>query len=553
MKKIFTLFLACASVLMVSAQLPYDTEMTKNDFNNAQTVYEVENASWALTGGVTVGKTIIFGDAIESYFIIALPQDGVPEKLSFTYTPLSGGTASIYESTDHKNWNGMWTMEISAGLGNIAKPDSVSLKPSTRYLKFAYKGKGTMIYSKIRVRELKKLECSTPAFSFSEAYVDAPEQTQTAYITWSNIVASVSSTNPAFTASLATVGEKNKLDQSTALKITYSHAEAGEHKGAIIISGEGREVRIAVDGKTNKYEQSINWAQTLDSMLTVDQLTLTATATSGLDIVYESSDPSIATVSEQGELIITRSGEITLTATQPGNYKYMAAEPVSKTLRINKTTPDIALTCANIVYGQTLAEAALSETIGAVPGTLTWLDQATDTVLNAGSYIFRVLFTPENENWYNSVTMPVALVVEKAPQTIVWDIDELTTMQVGETLTVDAAATSGLNLTYAFTDCILTIENGHLTAEQAGSVLVIAFQEGNENYLPTTVLIKRFEIEGGISTATQSPVASDSANDPANASSAGTSAAAQKLLRDAQLYIVTPHATYTPLGAKLSK
>ena len=549
MKKIFTLFLACASVLMVSAQLPYDTEMTKNDFNNAQTVYEVENASWALTGGVTVGKTIIFGDAIESYFIIALPQDGVPEKLSFTYTPLSGGTASIYESTDHKNWNGMWTMEISAGLGNIAKPDSVSLKPSTRYLKFAYKGKGTMIYSKIRVRELKKLECSTPAFSFSEAYVDAPEQTQTAYITWSNIVASVSSTNPAFTASLATVGEKNKLDQSTALRITYSHAEAGEHKGAIVISGEGREVRIAVDGKTNKYEQSINWAQTLDSMLTVDQLTLTATATSGLDIVYESSDPSIATVSEQGELLITRSGEITLTATQPGNYKYMAAEPVSKTLRINKTTPVIALTCANIVYGQTLAEAALSETIGAVPGTLTWLDQATDTVLNAGSYIFRVLFTPENENWYNSVTMPVALVVEKAPQTIVWDIDELTTMQVGETLTVDAAATSGLSLTYAFTDCILTIENGHLTAEQAGSVLVIAFQEGNENYLPTTVLIKRFEIEGGISTATQSPVASD----PANASSAGTSAAAQKLLHDAQLYIVTPHATYTPLGAKLSK
>lgn len=552
MKKIVTLFMACASVLIVSAQLPYDTEMTRNHFNDAQIVHEEKNASWpalTLNGGVTVGQNVIIGDAVESYFIIALPQEGVPEKLLFNYSggiSLSTGTASIYESTDRKNWTGMWTMELSTSLG---KSDSVSLKTNTRYMKFVYKGKSTMTYSKIRVRELKKLECSTPALSFSEAYVDAPELTQTAYITWSNIVAAVSSTSPAFTASLATVGEKNKLDQSTALKITYSHAEAGEHKGDIIIAGEGREVRIAVDGKTHKYEQSVNWPQTLDSMLTTESLTLTATATSGLDIVYESSDPTIATVNEQGELIITRSGEITLTATQPGNYKYLAAESVTKTLRINKATPSIALTCANIIYGQTLAEARLSETIGAVPGTLTWQDQDTGIVLNAGSYIFRVRFTPENENWYNTVTMPVAIVVDKAPQTIVWDIDELTTMKVGDTMMMDAEATSGLGLTYAFTDCILTIEDGRLTAEQAGSVLVIAFQEGNENYLPTTVLIKRFEIEGGISTATQSPVASD----PANASISASPAAAQKLLRDAQLYIVSEGATYTPLGTELSR
>lgn len=539
MKKIVTLFMACASVLIVSAQLPYDTEMTRNHFNDAQIVHETENASWGLLStGVSVGKTVIIGDDTESYFTIALPQEGVPEKLTFTYSggvSLSTGTAAIYESTDRKNWTGMWTMEISTSLG---KTDSVSLKTSTRYLKFVYKGKSTMTYSKIRVRELKQLECNTTSFSFSEAYVDAAEETQTAYILWSNIVASVRSTNPAFTTSLTTVGEKNKLNQSTALKVSYSHAQAGEHNGDIIISGEGREVRIAVDGKTKKYEQSINWPQTLDSMLTTQSLTLNATATSGLSIDYQSSDPSIATVNEQGELIITRSGEITLTATQPGNYKYLAAESVTKTLRINKATPSIALTCANIIYGQTLAEAQLSETIGAVPGTLTWQDQDTGIVLNAGSYIFRVRFTPENENWYNTVTMPVAIVVDKAPQTIVWDIDDMITMQVGDTLTIDAAANSGLPLTYAFTDCILTIEDGHLTAEQAGTVLVIAFQEGNENYLPTTVLIKHIEIEGGISTTMQS----FSANDPN----------ATKLMRDANLFIQRDGKTYTIQGAAVN-
>lgn len=539
MKKIVTLFMACASVLMVSAQLPYDTEMTRNHFNDAQIVHETENASWGLLStGVSVGKTVIIGDDTESYFTIALPQEGVPEKLTFTYSggvSLSTGRAAIYESTDRKNWTGMWTMDISTSLG---KTDSVSLKTSTRYLKFVYTGKSTMTYSKIRVRELKQLECNTTSFSFSEAYVDAAEETQTAYILWSNIVASVRSTNPAFTTSLTTVGEKNKLNQSTALKVSYSHAQAGEHNGDIIISGEGREVRIAVDGKTKKYEQSINWPQTLDSMLTTQSLTLNAIATSGLSIDYQSSDPTIATVNEQGKLIITRSGEITLTATQPGNYKYLAAESVTKTLRINKTTPSIALTCANIIYGQTLAEAQLSETIGAVPGTLKWLDQDTNIVLNAGRYIFRVCFTPENENWYNTVTMPVSIVVEKAPQTIVWDIDDMITMQVGDTLTIDAAANSGLPLTYAFTDCILTIEDERLTAEQAGTVLVIAFQEGNENYLPTTVLIKHIEIEGGISTTMQS----FSANDPN----------ATKLMRDANLFIQRDGKTYTIQGAAVN-
>lgn len=511
MKKNTILGLFMMLSLSLMAQLPYDHELTKNDFNNAQTIFETENASWALTGGVSVGKTVIFGEAIESYFIVALPQDGVPEKLLFSYTSLSGGTVSIYESTDHKNWSGMWTMELSAGLGNIIKADSVSLKTTTRYLKFAYKGKGTANYSKIYVRELKKLQASTDSFSFNEAYVDAAEQSQTAYIYWSNIVAGVTSTNPAFSASLATVGEKNKLDQSTALVVTYSHAEAGEHKGQIVISGEGREVRINVSGKTNKYEQSINWSQELATILTTDELFLTASATSGLGVVYESSDETVATVSEEGKVLIKKAGTVTLTATQPGNYKFNAASSIQKSLTIEKATPVISLTCANLIYGQALAEAELKETVGQVEGSLSWIGHEESEVLNAGTYTISVLFTPANEDLYQRVTMPVSLTVEKAPQSIVWDIDDTTYMHVGETMSSSATATSHLPLTYAFTQCILDVTEGVITAEQTGTVVVIAFQEGNENYLPTTVLIRTFVVAANIETEVSAAPRTDEA------------------------------------------
>ena len=91
-----------------------------------------------------------------------------------------------------------------------------------------------------------------------------------------------------------------------------------------------------------------------------DRVALNAFSSSNLEVVYESSDESIAYVAD-GEVVFACAGEVTLKATQPGNYKFNAAEPIEKTLTIVKADPMLGVTVDEITYGQALSEAVIKE------------------------------------------------------------------------------------------------------------------------------------------------------------------------------------------------
>ena len=370
---------------------------------------------------------------------------------------------------------------------------------NTRYIKFFATGKTAVAIRKIMVTELKRLSVNMDEWPFGEGMVDDTDDTKNVSVTWTNVVASVTSTDPHFSTSVETIGQKNLIDQTTKFTITYSHAEAGEHSGEIVISGEGREARIAVSGKTKKYNQTLTWNQTLNECIATDELTFNATATSNLEVLYVSSDSTIAYV-EGNELKIRRSGMVKLTATQPGNYKYNAANSIDKTLKINKANPNVSVEVEDLTYGQRLSEAVVTEVVGQVNGAFQWLDIDTDTVLNAGDYILDLLFTPADTGIYNLRTLPVALRVNKAVQTIVW-LEQDTALTVGIQTPSTAVLSSGLPVTYAYTACLLTIEDGVITPEQEGEVTVVAYHPGNENYLPTTIIMQVFTIAGIQATA----------------------------------------------------
>ncbi|MBQ2067330.1 MAG: hypothetical protein II457_00200, partial [Paludibacteraceae bacterium] len=77
MKKIILLCTALVLALTSSAQLAWDTEFTKNDYENAQTVIsKTENVSWisssiGLDAGIGIGKLIILGDAYNDECVVA--------------------------------------------------------------------------------------------------------------------------------------------------------------------------------------------------------------------------------------------------------------------------------------------------------------------------------------------------------------------------------------------------------------------------------------------------------------------------------------------------
>lgn len=484
-----------AMSMSLFAQLAWDTEMTKDDFDNAQTVIsKTDNVSFSnpvlgLGGGLSIGKIVLIG-TYDDECVIALPQTGIAEKLSFSWQGGSNGSFSVYQSPDHNNWSLVVTKE-----GNTISLDTneeVALATTTRYLKFAAAAKTAVAFRKIKVTELKRLSASTDEWPFGTAMVDDAVSTKNLTVTWTNIVAEVLSTDPHFSASLSSIGQKNLIDQTTSLTISYAHTEAGEHSGEIVIAGEGKEVRIAVSGTTNKYDQTLTWIQSLDECQTTDQVTLNAFTSSGLEVVYESSDSTVAYV-ENGAVQIVCAGEVTLRATQPGNYKFNAATPIEKTLVIRKADPMIGIHAEDLTYGQTINEAVLQETVGQVAGTIRWVEIASDSVFNAGDYVLQAVFTPDNTCIYNDRTMPVALHVNKAAQTIVWE-DQETALTVGENIASTAVLSSGLPITYAYTACLLSIEEGVIVPENEGEVTVVAYHPGNENYLPTTVIMQTFVI-----------------------------------------------------------
>jgi len=507
MKKLLSLVAILAISMSSYAQLAWDTEFSESDYKNALTVIsktenvDYDNSVVGIGGGLKIGKIIlnIWGigqDPYEDECVIALPQTGIAEKLSFQWQGGSDGTLSVYQSVDHNNWSLVYT-----AAGNTISTDTKveeNLATTTRYLKFYATGKTAVAFRKIKVTELKSLAVNIDEWEAKSGMVDDATVSKNITVTWTNVIASVTSTNPQFTASVESVGQKNLIDQKTTITIFYSHAAAGEHSGEIVIYGEGREARIAVSGTTSKYDQEMVWNQTLSECLATDELSFNAYTTNsklgatGLDVVYLSSDTTIAKV-QNNELHIRRSGTVTLTATQPGNYKFNAAQPIEKTLVIHKADPNVLASVEDLTYGQKLKEAVLHENNGFVPGTLSWKNIDTNTILDAGDYNLQVLFTPTDTGIYNLRTLDVTLRVNKAVQTITWEEQE-TELTVGQLVASTATLSSGLPITYAYTACLLSIEDGLITPENEGEVTVIAYHPGNHNYLPTTVIMQTFHI-----------------------------------------------------------
>lgn len=76
---------------------------------------------------------------------------------------------------------------------------------------------------------------------------------------------------------------------------------------------------------------------------------------------------------------------------------------------------------------------------------------------------------------------------DKQPQIITWN-QSLSSLQVGNTVTLDATATSGLPVTYTSSNSsIVSINGNQLTAIANGTATIIAIVEGNDLYAPATL------------------------------------------------------------------
>jgi len=220
---------------------------------------------------------------------------------------------------------------------------------------------------------------------------------------------------------------------------------------------------------------------------------LSSTSSSGLDVTYFSSDPSVVSLSGN-EVTILKAGSTTITAKQVGNENYNPATDVQQILTIAKATPVITWNNpSDIVFGNLLTSTQLNA-FASVDGTFTY-SPASGVRLNAGNaQSLAVTFTPANDAIYSTTTKQVLINVDKSSQYITFSV--ITDKTMGDAaIDLTASASSGLSVSYLSSDKVVINNAGQLTLINPGRVSVSAVQKGNSNYSAAAPVERSFCIK----------------------------------------------------------
>lgn len=193
-----------------------------------------------------------------------------------------------------------------------------------------------------------------------------------------------------------------------------------EYLDTIVITdgkAEPTTLRIPVRLFSTGLKQYISGFELPASCLTTDTVVLPkATATSELDVVYLSSDSTIAYV-ENDTLRILSAGPVDIIAYQAGDERYNEVS-VAKTIDIELTPimVSVAPTASEVAIGAPVGMAWLFGGEAEVDGTFSWLNP--NQIMNEeGEVNVAVLFTPDQNNIYTTATVDIPVTVTTQPRT----------------------------------------------------------------------------------------------------------------------------------------
>ena len=142
---------------------------------------------------------------------------------------------------------------------------------------------------------------------------------------------------------------------------------------------------------------------------------------------------------------------------------------------------------------------------------------------------------------YLADTLTKTVIVSPLAQEIVWTLDTLV-MTVGDTLVLNAVATSGLEVSYYLSNGdVFAMESNMLIAQYVGEVEVAATQDGNNNYLAAEVVAYTITVvaadDDDVTTGLE-----DMLDNQVKVS---------KIIRDGKMYIIRGNQVYDMLGTRL--
>jgi|GEM_PF-728714 len=243
----------------------------------------------------------------------------------------------------------------------------------------------------------------------------------------------------------------------------------------------------------NKADQAITFNPLSPTVYGGSEIVLNATSSSGLEITYTSSDPSIANI-VSNVVYIQAVGSVTITASQAGHPDYYnPAADQTQTLVIDKASQPIAFTLgANSVKTYGDVPFILSATGGASGNevvfsssnsTVITIDGNQATIIGAGTAVITAS-QAGNAN-YHAGEVSETLTVDKALQGITFSLGAHATKTYGDadfTLAATGGA-SGVPILFTSSDPnVVSVTDNAVTITGVGTATISANQAGNDNY-----------------------------------------------------------------------
>ena len=281
---------------------------------------------------------------------------------------------------------------------------------------------------------------------------------------------------------------------------------------SLAASQGGNDIYMAAPSITRTFTigqvtQTVTFANPGTQTLAGSPLSVSASASSSLPVVFTTSTPSICTAGgpSGSSVALLATGSCTVTAGQAGNAVYKAASQ-ARTFSVTQASQTIsfaALPTASVRQSPLTVAATASSGLavsfttssGAVC-TAGGTNGATITLLKTGTC--RVVASQSGNTVYKPApTMAQSFPVVTGTQTITFGpLADRSVSQPPETLT--ATATSGLPVTFVASPaatCTLGGSNGTvLTLQAPGTCMVTASQAGNATYLPATPVTQSFTV-----------------------------------------------------------
>ena len=228
---------------------------------------------------------------------------------------------------------------------------------------------------------------------------------------------------------------------------------------------------------------------------------LDAYSTSGLPVSYRLESGPVSLIGSI--LAVQAPGVIVVSATQDGDSNYLAATPVSRTIRVQGRDQTISFVSpGNTTYAPgkrinlsatSTSDLAVSFTVDSGPATV---DGNVLSIQGAGS--LQITARQSGDSVYSAADPQTrTLQVEKASQVITFDPENSVALGSNPVL-LGATATSSLPVSFAIQNGPGILDGNSLEVLGVGTTVIAADQPGDNNYLPATQILRTITVIPGI-------------------------------------------------------